>query len=153
MCQDIKIALLLGKPAINSLELVKLNIDGNLEIEPSINEMKAVTSSNKFMEEYPEVFHGLGCMTREPVQIELQENAVPYHLSAARPLMDPLKIELDRMEQLGVIRKVEEATDWCHPIVLVKKPTGELRICLDLTKLNVVSKRQYYQLESVDETS
>ena len=77
VCQDIKIALL-GNPANNPLELVKLNIDGNLEIEPSINEIKAVTGSNKFIKEYPEVFHGLGCMTGEPVQIELQENAVPY---------------------------------------------------------------------------
>ena len=56
------------------------------------------------------------------------------------------------MQQMGVIRKVEKPTAWCHPIVPVKKPNGDLRICIDLTKLNTASKRQFYQLESVDET-
>lgn len=56
------------------------------------------------------------------------------------------------MEQLGVIRRVDEPTEWCHPIVVVQKPVKKLRICLDLTKLNQVTKRELYQLETVDET-
>ena len=56
------------------------------------------------------------------------------------------------MEKLRVIRKIHQPTEWCHPIVIVKKPGGKLRICLDLTKLNTVTKREFYQLESVNET-
>ena len=56
------------------------------------------------------------------------------------------------MEQLGVIKKIDQPIEWCHPIVLVRKPSGDIRVCIDLTKLNNSTKREFYQLESVDET-
>ena len=56
------------------------------------------------------------------------------------------------MEELGVIRKVDEPTEWCHPIVVVMKPNGNIRLCLDLTKLNEGIEREFYQLEGIDET-
>lgn len=30
----------------------------------------------------------------------------------------------------------DKATEWCHPMVVVKKPSGGIRICVDLPKLN-----------------
>ena len=87
---------------------------------------------------------------------QLKPDTVPFHLSAARhvalPMQDKVRIELNRMENLGVIRKVNEPTDWCHPMVIVNKKDGNLRICIDLTKLNSGVKREFYQLESVEET-
>lgn len=56
------------------------------------------------------------------------------------------------MEKLGVIRKIEEPTEWCHPIVAVMKPDNKIRLCIDLTKLNKGIERELYQLESVEET-
>uniref|UniRef100_A0A7M5X5M8 Reverse transcriptase domain-containing protein n=1 Tax=Clytia hemisphaerica TaxID=252671 RepID=A0A7M5X5M8_9CNID len=64
------------------------------------------------------------------------------------------------MEVMGVIRKVDKPTAWCHPMVAVKKPTipgqpgqpERLRICIDLTQLNKTTKREFYQLPSCDET-
>ncbi len=56
------------------------------------------------------------------------------------------------MESLGVIRKDDEPTDWCHPIVSVKKPKRDLRVSIDLTQLNKNIKQKYYELPSVDET-
>ena len=45
------------------------------------------------------------------------------------------KEELDRMEKLAVISKVDEPTDWVSSMVLVEKP-GKIRICLDPCNLN-----------------
>ena len=53
---------------------------------------------------------------------------------------------------MGVIRKVDQLTDWCHPIVIVRKQNGKIRLCLDLTKLNLTVKFEFYQLQSVEET-
>ena len=59
--------------------------------------------------------------------ISLQEGAKPFTLSTPRriplPLMPKFKPELQRMEELGTIKRVEQPT---------------LRICVDLTKLNVL---------------
>ena len=46
------------------------------------------------------------------------------------------------MEALGVITRVEQPTDWCAGIVVVPKPNGNLRICVDLTKLNESVRRE-----------
>ena len=53
-------------------------------------------------------------------------------------MIDPLKQEIEWMIKLGVIRKLDinEATDWCHNLVIVHKPNGKLRVCLDPRTIN-----------------
>ena len=57
-----------------------------------------------------------------------------------------------RMLEMGVIKRAYEPTDWCAPMVVVPKPSGEVRICVDLTKLNANIKREVHPLPSVDYT-
>ena len=46
------------------------------------------------------------------------------------------------MEDKRIIKEVKEPTEWCHPIVPVaKKGTTDVRICVDLTKLNKYVRR------------
>ena len=150
VCKNLKKALL-GKPAIRALHILNVDIPEEVRCE-AIEE----SYTNKFIKEFPKVFNGLGKMKGEPVHIQLKPGTVPFHLSAARhialPMQDKVREELNRMENLGVIRKVNEPTDWCHPMVIVNKKDGNLRICIDLTKLNLGVKREFYQLESVEET-
>ena len=56
------------------------------------------------------------------------------------------------MVNLGVIEPVDEPTDWCAPIVVVLKPNGNVKICVDLTKLNAAVRREMYQMPKVEET-
>ena len=51
-------------------------------------------------------------------------------------LKPKMKAELENMETLGVISKVEKPIDWCPSIVMVAKFDGEVRISVHLTKLN-----------------
>jgi hypothetical protein len=46
-----------------------------------------------------------------------------------------VKIELDRMLEAGIIEPVEES-EWISPMVVKDKKTEEIRICIDLNKLN-----------------
>ena len=54
------------------------------------------------------------------------------------------------MTKLGVISEVVEPTDRCTGMVIVPKPNGQVRICVDLTKLNVSVCRQQHMLPSVE---
>ena len=56
------------------------------------------------------------------------------------PSRDSLKAELDRMERLKVIRKldIDETSNWVHALVLVVKPNGKLCVCLDPITLSSV---------------
>ena len=105
--------------------------------------------------EFPKLFSGLGKM-KGAYTIVLKPGAKPFSLSTPRrislPLMPKVKEELTRMEQQGVISKVEEPTAWCAPMVVVPKRTGKVRICTDLTELNKSVMREKHPLPSVEHT-
>lgn len=62
-----------------------------------------------------------------------------------------LKQELTRLEELGVIKAVDTPTDWVSSLVLVKKPNGKLRVCIDPQPLNKALKRSHYPLPVIDD--
>ncbi len=69
------------------------------------------------------------------------------------PLENKIKEELERMERMGVISRIEQPTEWCVPaMVPVVKPNGQIRICVDLTKLNEAVCRERHILPSVEQS-
>jgi transposase InsO family protein len=106
------------------------------------------------VESYSELFKGLGTMP-DPYKIKLREGAKPFAVTTPRrislPLMPKVKNELERLEKLEIIRKVEEPTPWCAPIVPVPKPNGQVRLCVDYKKLNESVERELHMLPSVDQ--
>lgn len=55
------------------------------------------------------------------------------------------------MVEQGVIRKVEEHTDWCSSLTYSTKKDGSLRICLDPQKLNASLRRCPHKILTVEE--
>ena len=131
---------LMGKPAIEALQVVTLNI-------------QSITSEN-VRQKFPKLFNGLGKLDGA-YTIKLREDATPYALTTPRrvavPLMPKVKQELERMQSLGVITEITEATEWCAGMVVVPKANGQVRICVDLTKLNENVCRERHILPSVEQ--
>ena len=50
------------------------------------------------------------------------------------------------MEKLDIIEKISEPTYWVNSLVIVSKPNGKLRICIDPRDLNRAIKFQHFQL-------
>ena len=65
-------------------------------------------------------------------------------------LLPKLKQELKRVKQLGVPEKVDQPTEWVNSILMLEKPDGNLRICLDPKDLNRAVKREHFQLPTVN---
>lgn len=57
--------------------------------------------------------------------------------------------EIDRLEQRGIIRRVE-SSEWLHPMIAVPKPTGKLRICIDARELNKLTKKNAYPQQNAN---
>ena len=74
------------------------------------------------------------------MEIHLREDAKPTKVSKliSVPLDwgDTVKEQLDSDVALGVIEKVEEPLEWCHRMVLMKKPDGTPRRTIDFQTLN-----------------
>ena len=96
---------------------------------------------------YPEVFSGkIKGMAGGPCTIELLSDAVPTSNGAYRDIpaayKDALKRELDSQVEAGILEKVNAPSEWLHPIVVVpKKGTSDIRLCVDLRRLNKFCKR------------
>ena len=80
-------------------------------------------------------------MNSPPMKITLKEGSVPHALHVARTIpfayREQVKSELDDMVDKNVIEKVGDVpTEWCHPMVVVQKPNGKVRITTDFGKLN-----------------
>lgn len=102
--------------------------------------------------QYPEIFKGFGVLPFT-YKIQLKEDARPVVHAPRRvpaPLRDKVKQELDRMTALGVIKKVEEPTEWVNSMVCVKKQSSDLRLCMDPKDLNANIKREHYQIPTRD---
>ena len=84
--------------------------------------------------------------------IKLMNNAKPYALTTPRhvaiPLLPRVKVELERMERMGVIRRVGDPTDWCAGMVIVPK-SGE---CVKLTCLNENVCKERHPLPAIEQT-
>ena len=89
-------------------------------------------------------------------RIQLKTDAKPFALSSPRrvaaPLLPKVKQELERMMEMGVISKVTKPTEWCAGMVVVPKNDGNIRICVDLTRLNEKVLRERHILPSVEQT-
>jgi len=96
----------------------------------------APVPTTRVVEKFPNFFTGLGTIDGE-YQIKLKSDANPFVLSTPRriaiPLQPKVKTELQHMERLGVIKKLQAPTEWCSGMVVVPKPNGTVRICVDLT--------------------
>ncbi|KAJ8346401.1 hypothetical protein SKAU_G00278020 [Synaphobranchus kaupii] len=71
----------------------------------------------------------------------------PYRLPEHKKKL--VQAEIKTMLELGVIEESNSA--WNSPIVLVGKPDGSIRFCVDYRKVNEVSRFDAYPMPRVDE--
>jgi Reverse transcriptase (RNA-dependent DNA polymerase) len=72
----------------------------------------------------------------------------PYRVGpAARELIDK---ELTRMKELKVVEPA--SGPWASPVVLIPKPDGSVRFCVDYRRLNSVTSKDSYALPRIDDS-
>ena len=69
---------------------------------------------------------------------------IPPHLK------DAVKEQLDQLVRDGVLE--ESDGSWSSPICLVRKKSGEIRICADMRKLNACTRLPAYPIPRIDDT-
>ena len=122
--------------------------ENRLKCVYTVNKQKVTSKEKELLENNKEVFEGLGCLPGE-YKIRLQANATPViHATRKVPvaLKKRLKAELDRLCKLDVMEKTEGPTEWVQSLVIVEKPNGDLRLCMDPNDLNKVILREHRHL-------
>jgi len=139
--KDLKINLL-GLPAITALNL----------IAKSPTHLQFQRGNHQAI---PKVFHGLGTLGKE-YKIPLKPTFKPYALHTARrvpiSLRKEVEREIKRKESLKVISPIDGPSQWCAGMVVIPKPSGKVRICIDMKPLNENVEREFHPLPAVDKT-
>ena len=106
------------------------------------------------LEEYQDIFQGkLGCLTIDPIEVEIRADAEPFFCRPypiPRSQLDSFKAEVDRLESIGVLKKIFDSP-WGSPSFGVPKPNGSMRLVTDLREVNKRSVRKYFPLPKIDE--
>jgi hypothetical protein len=71
----------------------------------------------------------------------------PYRLSPIRKKQ--LEEEIPKMLESGIIEECD--SPWAAPVVMVPKPGGEVRVCIDYRQLNAITKHDHYPLPRIDD--
>jgi hypothetical protein len=108
----------------------------------------------RFLRTYEDLFDGsLGKWNMGAYDIELRPDATPYH---ARAFPIPhvhtatLKMEVDRLCQVGVLRKVNHS-EWAAPTFIIPKKDGSVRFISDFRELNKRIKRKPFPIPKIQD--
>ena len=142
---------LLGSRTAQEMGLIEVKYENIM----AVNDKKSdpVLTKESLVQEFPEVFVGTGKFDGK-YTLEIDPTAKPIvHPPRRVPvaLKKQLKDELSRLEQLGILKEVTSPTPWVSSMVVVRKPNGNLRICIDPKDLNKVLKRSHYPIPTIDE--
>ncbi|XP_045537629.1 uncharacterized protein K02A2.6-like [Papilio machaon] len=102
---------------------------------------------------YDDLFKGLGKLPGK-YKIVIDESVQPSICPVRKipiGVRQKLLVELNRMTELGVIRKVSHPTEWVNAIVVAAKKDGGIRVCLDPRPLNKAVLRAHYPLPTLAE--
>ena len=132
--------------SINSCEI---KADGPQEM-PKHADRKAALKAK-----FPKVLQGLGKLKGYQLKFCSDQDIHPVAQPVRRipfSRRDKVYEKLEDLLKLDVIEKVEGPTSWVNPFVVVEKPNGDVRLCLDMRKANRAIVREKPPVPTVEET-
>ena len=104
-------------------------------------------------EMYPQAFTGLGKLTNYELKLNIDESVTHVAQPIRRiPFSRREKVvqKLKELENVDVIEKVDDPTQWVNPPVTEEKPNGEVRVCLDMRETNKAIIKERQPISTVD---
>ena len=134
---------LLGSETATELGVLKLNIPVN-----------SVVNYSELMTRYKDVFTGIGKLKDFQLNLHIDQQVQPLAQPLRRPafsLREKIEKKLDELLQEDIIEKVEGLTPWVNPVVVVPKPNGDVRLCVDMRCTNKAIICERHPIPTIDE--
>ena len=106
----------------------------------------------ELLKEFSDIFSNIPSRTNVAVHsIDIGQaspiRSGPYRIPQS--LVNAVNKELDQMLEMGIVRP--STSPWASPVVIVPKPDGNIRFCVDYRKLNRVTKMDAYPMPRTDQ--
>ena len=156
-----------GESMLSGVEFVVIENDGHallgretaislgvLKLGAHVNSLDGAKREASIFEKFPGCCEGIGKLKdfqlKVPIDPEIPPVAqpirrVPYHLR------DKLSTKLDELVELDIIEKVGGPSSWVSPVVVVPKPSGDIRLCVDMRQAHMAVKRERFPIPTIDE--
>ena len=111
-------------------------------------------SEETLFRDFAECFDGVGKLKEFQTKLHVDESVKPVAQKLRPPpfgLRDKIEQKLNELVDFDIIEPVEGPTPWVSPVVVVPKPTGEIRLCVDMRKANEAIVRERHPIPSVDD--
>lgn len=137
------------------MKLIKVHYENIIAIDSIVTTEKPTTSQwslQQIKTDYADVFEGDGCLEGEN-RIEIDDTIKPVQLPkrwVPVATMKPFKEELQDLQKRGFTAPVERNMNWISSMVVVQKPSGRLRVCIDPKPLNKALKHSHFPLPTID---
>ncbi|XP_046330984.2 uncharacterized protein K02A2.6-like [Haliotis rufescens] len=149
---------LLGSRVIQHMGLITVNRDNIMSVAAEdqvnvVNKEDSPVTMKDVTSKYPELFEGDGKLEGE-LHLEIDESATPVQIPCRKvpvAMKPKLKDELERLVKMNIITPVTDPTDWISAMVVVVKPNGKIRLCIDPKPLNEALKRSHYLMPTIDD--
>ena len=108
----------------------------------------------QLIQQFPSLFQGIGKLKDVNVQLHIDTAVEPVAQRARRipfHLRKKVERELEKLEQQGIIEKVEGPTPWVSPLVAIPKKNGDVRLCVDMRMANKAIKRERHPSPTIDD--
>ncbi|XP_076053676.1 uncharacterized protein LOC143032679 [Oratosquilla oratoria] len=116
-------------------------------VEPSLSACVVVpTCDNDQKDNFPELKSGLYAKVDNST-ILYDPSTKLGHLSNDQK--EYVREEVQRLQEVGIVEP--SSSPWASPVVLVPKPDGSMRLCIDYRKLNAVTEPDSYPLPRIDD--
>ena len=155
--------VILGMRCIEELNLIRMNVGTATEdLDETVVECATISVEpllpaeeirlKEFLDEELPKFDAVeGKTTLVEHEIRLKEGAVPIkqrHYPRNPAMQSIINEEVDSMLREGVIEPSD--SPWSSPVVLIKKPSGKYRFCIDMRRVNDSSVKDAYPLPKIN---
>ncbi|XP_014680814.1 PREDICTED: uncharacterized protein K02A2.6-like [Priapulus caudatus] len=138
---------LMSKATAEKLGVLKIGVNVN-----TVQSEKLTLEDIK--QRYPTVCDGIGKLKGYQAKIHIDPNVKPVAQSQCRipfAMREKLEAKIQELLKDGIIEQVERPTPWISPLVIIPKPSGNIRVCVDMRQANTAVIRERPPIPTVDE--
>lgn len=129
-----KYPAVMGRAWIRHLYVNLNDLDSDSSSIDRISPVLSVDDIQTLLRPFSNMFESkVGCIPNITCSLKLRENSKPVFIRERvipYALRNQVDQELDNLEREGIITKVN-LSDWGSPLVVVPKPDGKIRLCVD----------------------
>jgi len=103
--------------------------------------------------QYSSVYNGIGKLKnyRATIHIDLNVSPVAQHVRRIPfAMQEKLEANIHELLRDDLIEPVEGPTPWLSPLVIIPKPSGDIRICVDMRQANTAVTRERHPITTID---